>query len=91
MVNTAVEFAGMERDSPILKAIRNGFQSLERAIRQTIKQGVEDGELKKKTDPLQLATFLVGIFQGMLLMSKTGASRETLERVAEGAISSLKP
>jgi TetR/AcrR family transcriptional repressor of nem operon len=91
MVNTGVEFAGTDRDSPILKAIRSGFQSLERVMRQTIKQGIDAGELSKKTDPLQLATFLVGIFQGMLLMSKTGASRETLERVAEGAIASLKP
>ncbi len=90
MVNTAVEFAGTDRDSPILKTIRNRFQSLERGMRQTIRQGIEAGELSKRIDPLQLATFLVGIFQGMLLMSKTGASRETLDRVAEGAIASLK-
>ncbi len=89
MVNTAVEFSGSDRDSPILKAIRGGFQSLERSMRATIKKGIEVGELDRNTDPLQLATFLVGIFQGMLLMSKTGASRETLSRVAQGAIASL--
>ena len=89
MVNTGVEFAGMGADSPILKAIRDRFKGLERAIRQTIKQALDAGELSKSTDPLQLATFLVGVFQGMLLMCKTGASRETLERVAAGAIASL--
>ncbi|GJM26435.1 MAG: TetR family transcriptional regulator [Phycisphaerae bacterium] len=89
MVNTAVEISGADRDSPILKAIRNGFQSLERAIRENIREGIDNGELNKKTDPLQMATFLVGVFQGILLMSKSRASRATLQRVADGAIASL--
>lgn len=90
MVNAAVEFAGSDPNSPILTAIRKGFQSVERGIRNALKRAIEAGELQKATDPLQQATFLAGIMQGMLLMSKTGASRETLERVAQGAMASLE-
>ena len=90
MVNSAVEFAGSDPNSPILTAIRKGFQSVERGIRNALKRAIDAGELEKNTDPLQQATFLAGIMQGMLLMSKTGASRETLERVAQGAMASLE-
>ena len=89
VVNASIEFAGSDPKSPVLCALRSAFSELERALRQTLKRAVAAGELADDFDVSQWATFLAANLQGMLVMAKTGASRQTLQRVAQGALSAI--
>lgn len=58
----------------------------EGAIRRRIEAGLGSGELPAGTDAGALAKFYAGVFQGMSLQARDGASRAELEQVAERAM-----
>lgn len=89
LVNSAIEFAGADRTSPVLSAVQAGFKIVERTFRKTLARAVEAGELPANYLVAEQATFFAGAMQGMLLMAKTGATRAALKRVADGALSTL--
>ena len=65
------------------RKMRDG--SLER-LRLRLETGVEDGELPVETDVDGTARLFFGIFQGMAVQAKDGASSQQLRKVAEGAM-----
>lgn len=89
VVNASIEFAGTDPENPIMKALKRTFNSLEKQIKKTLKNGVIAGELPNDFDVSRWATFLTASFQGMLVMAKTGGSRAALRRVADTALSVL--
>jgi AcrR family transcriptional regulator len=90
VVNSSIEFAGSDEDSPVMQALRTTFSELEKALRKTLKQAVAAGELPADFETARWATFLTANMQGMLVMAKTGTSRAMLQRVADGALAALQ-
>ncbi|VAX37253.1 hypothetical protein MNBD_PLANCTO02-2358 [hydrothermal vent metagenome] len=90
MVNTAIEFAGFDRESEVLKSVRKVFSTMEKELKKTLQQAVDAGELSAEQDINSQATFLAGSIQGIMLMAKTGASQATLQRMADGILMTLQ-
>jgi AcrR family transcriptional regulator len=60
----------------------------EAAVRQRFERAVLDGDLPAESDPADLAQYLATIIHGMAVQAASGASRETLQRVAKMALRS---
>ena len=90
IVNTAIEFAGLDRESEVLKSVRRAFSTLQKGIKQTLQQAVKNKELPSTYNVDSQAVFLAGSIQGIMLMAKTGATKATLQQMAEGAMMTLR-
>lgn len=66
--------------------LRRRRAASEAAIRDRIAAGLAAGDVKLGTDAAALAKFYAGVFGGMSLQARDGASRAELERVAELAM-----
>lgn len=62
---------------------RNGQADLERRF----DLGVRDGDLPSTANPEALAAFYSTVLQGLSIQARDGASRETLTRIVDGAMS----
>jgi AcrR family transcriptional regulator len=56
------------------------------ALRERLARSVEEGELPRSLDCLELARFYLTVQQGMALQSRDGVPREALLRVADSAL-----
>lgn len=66
-----------------LRAMREATKA---AVAALVREDVEAGRLPEDTDAEGLATFYASVIQGMNQQACDGASRETLEKVAEAAM-----
>ena len=64
-----------------------GQSGLERRLRRSMAQG----ELPAGLDAAGVAAFYLTVQQGMSIQARDGASRETLEKVAQGAMAAWGP
>lgn len=58
----------------------------ENAIADRLRRGIRDGEMARNVRVPELAKFFAGVFQGMAIQARDGASRESLEAMARLAI-----
>ncbi len=87
VTNTAIELA--PHVSEVADTLTYHFSRLERMIRNTLDRAVDSGELDHHTDTRALARFLVSTDQGLMVMGRAGAGRETIDDVVQMAISML--
>jgi AcrR family transcriptional regulator len=58
----------------------------EAALRKRLERARREGDLPKDVSPADLASFVATVMRGMAVQAKSGASRQTLRRVAEMAL-----
>jgi AcrR family transcriptional regulator len=60
-------------------------------LRRRFQQAVDEGDLPKDTNPIDLARYVSAIVQGMAIQAIGGAGRDDLRRVAELALRNWPP
>lgn len=80
--------AGSDEAEPVRHALIDARADGEAMLRDRFERAKEDGDLPKTTDCATLAAFICAVLHGMAVQAKAGFSRETLEAVAEQALSS---
>jgi AcrR family transcriptional regulator len=60
-------------------------------LRERFCKSVEEGDLMPETDPGLLARYLLTVGNGIAVQAASGAGRDELERVAEGALRHWPP
>lgn len=86
LVNTSMEFAASVPGCPVQTEVGRMFDELRRGFRETLSRAVAEGAVPKDFDVVKWATFFTAAMQGMLVMAKTGTTREQLQAVADGAL-----
>ncbi|MFC3675396.1 TetR/AcrR family transcriptional regulator [Ferrovibrio xuzhouensis] len=89
MANTALELA--PHDAVVAAKVRSHMAAMEAAFRHAIDNAQARGEIATDGDPDALARYLVAMANGLLVMGKSGASREQLTQMAEVAAGALRP
>ena len=87
LANSAVELA--PHDPEVAERISRYLRRTEDAFEQALERAHASGGLPKERDPRALARFLVNNLNGLRVMARAGADRETLEdtvRVTLGAL-----
>ncbi len=84
LVSGAVNLSSASQD--VRDAVVRLRGKAEKALRDRIKRGIEDGELPANTDAAALAAFYVSITQGMSMQAQDGAKRERLFEIAANAM-----
>jgi len=87
VTNTIVELA--QREPAIAAMVDQHLARLEAGLAGAIDRARHAGEIPPDT-PLDTASFLVCVVQGLNVLAKTKPSRERLERVAATALSTLE-
>jgi TetR/AcrR family transcriptional repressor of nem operon len=77
VTNTSVELGPHVPE--VGDALTYHFSRLERMLRNALDRAVDSGEVAHGTDTRALARFLVGVNQGLMVMGRAGAGRETIE------------
>ena len=77
------------RDSNMAAHFKEGMSRMEEAFYILIKRGQEVGDVSPWRNPRQLARSLMASAQGLIVVSKVGPGRETLEDIAGTALSLL--
>jgi TetR/AcrR family transcriptional repressor of nem operon len=88
MVNTTVELANQEGDAAT--AVRRFGTRLEKALLHALRGARKAGQLAEQPDPKAMAQYLMTVVQGMLVVSKAGASRKQLQSTAQLALASVR-
>ncbi|MDP9081101.1 MAG: TetR/AcrR family transcriptional regulator [Bacteroidota bacterium] len=88
MVNTAVELAGI--DAEIGDIVNKNNISVEDALTKIIEKGQHDGQFSTKNDARTYARFIFGNITAIKVAARSGTPKETLEDMAEIALSALK-
>ncbi|MCR8560235.1 TetR/AcrR family transcriptional regulator [Mucilaginibacter sp. BJC16-A38] len=88
MVNTAVELAGI--DAEIGDIVNKNNKSVEDALTKIIEKGQHDGQFSTKNDARTYARFIFGNITAIKVAARSGTPKETLEDMAEIALSALK-
>ena len=85
--NCAAEVARQDRAAAA--TVKCNLDRIEAAFREGLEHARKSGELPAGTDVLALARFFVASTQGLRLMGKANASRETLQDIARVMVQSL--
>lgn len=88
MVNTTVELANQEGDAATV--VRRFGMRLEKALLHALRGARKAGQLAEQPDPKAMAQYLTTVVQGMLVVSKAGASRKQLQSTAQLALASVR-
>ncbi|HEX4308900.1 MAG TPA: TetR/AcrR family transcriptional regulator [Acidobacteriaceae bacterium] len=79
LLNTAVD---ADDGNPILRKLaRKAFTDWKRRLAAIVVQGVKDGEIRRGTNPNQLANTIIAALEGGLVLSRIHGSREPLRNV----------
>jgi AcrR family transcriptional regulator len=79
LLNTAVD---ADDGNPILRKLaRKAFADWKRRLAAIIVKGVKDGEIRRGTNPNQLANTIIAALEGGLVLSRIHGSREPLRNV----------
>lgn len=79
--------AGSDASEPVRKMLIDVRAAGEAQFRERFERAKAEGELPETARPEALAAFLMAVLHGMAVQAKAGFSRETLELVAEQALS----
>jgi AcrR family transcriptional regulator len=71
--------------------LREQRSTRERLIKQRLRRGIADGDLRQATDINALAAFYTSIVDGLALQAKDGASRKTLNTIVDCAMAAWGP
>lgn len=88
LTNTAVEMA--PHDSEIQKIVRRELRRVESSLRRTLTRAVGTGELAPTTDARAMATYFLGIAQGLMVMGRLGHSQTSLKQYVDTALQLLE-
>jgi AcrR family transcriptional regulator len=84
VVLSAVNAIGVgDETSRLLREMRAGSVAL---IEERLRRAAGAGELPAALDPHPIASYYVTVQQGMSIQARDGASRQTLEMIAQGAM-----
>ncbi|QDU63411.1 HTH-type transcriptional repressor ComR [Planctomycetes bacterium Pan216] len=83
VTNTLIEFgkepSATERARALLDRVRDEFQ-------RKLQLAQERGELRSSADPKELADFLINTAQGLSVMARSGADKQTIRGVVKTAL-----
>ncbi len=88
MVNTAVELA--DQEGAAAAVVRRFGARLEKALLHALRGARKAGQLAEQPDPKAMAQYLTTVVQGMLVVSKAGASRKQLQSTVQLALASVR-
>jgi TetR/AcrR family transcriptional regulator, transcriptional repressor for nem operon len=87
VVNSAVEFAG--RDREVAHLVESSWTHLETTLTAALLRARAQGELSPGSDPRALARFLLVFFQGVRVLERTPDSAARLRDAAHVALTAL--
>jgi AcrR family transcriptional regulator len=79
--------AGSNEAEPVRQALIDARAAGEAQLRERFERGKADGDLPETAKSDALAAFVMAVSHGMAVQAKAGFSRDTLEAVAEQALS----
>ncbi|KRW65192.1 TetR family transcriptional regulator [Pseudomonas sp. TTU2014-096BSC] len=79
--------AGPDEAEPVRLALIESRAAGEAQLRERFERAKAEGDLPETSKPAALAAFVMAVLHGMAVQAKAGFSRETLEAVAEQALS----
>lgn len=79
--------AGSDDAEPVRQALIDARAAGEAQLRERLERAKAEGDLPETAKPDALAAFVTAVLHGMAVQAKAGFSRETLEAVAEQALS----
>jgi AcrR family transcriptional regulator len=79
--------AGSDDSEPIRQALIQLRADGETSLRERFEQAKREGDLPESTNCAALAAFVMAVTHGIAVQAKAGFSRETLEAVADQALS----
>jgi TetR/AcrR family transcriptional repressor of nem operon len=89
MANTTLELA--PHDAIVAAKVRQHMANMEAAFRHALVNARARGEINAAADVDALARYLVGMAHGLMVMAKSGASRETLTEMVQTGGAALQP
>ncbi len=87
LVNSAVEKELLEEEA--FRQVKSNLARVEELIFRCLAAAQTDGEIAREKDCRTLAAFLFTFANGMMVQSKTGRSKESLESMVDVALSAL--
>lgn len=87
MMNATCELA--EQDQVVGKLTTKHMRNMVDVMEAAVRTGQERGELAEEKDPRAVALHLFNTYNGMMLLSRSGAGAEDLAQVVELALSVL--
>ncbi|MEN0084396.1 MAG: TetR/AcrR family transcriptional regulator [Leifsonia sp.] len=78
--------AGSPEDQRIVRFLADSRASGERRLTERFRRAVKEGDLDADEEPAELAKYLVTVSAGLAVQASAGASRASLQRVAERAL-----
>jgi TetR/AcrR family transcriptional regulator, transcriptional repressor for nem operon len=89
MANTTLELA--PHDAIVAAKVRQHMANMEAAFRHALVNARARGEINAGADVDALARYLVGMAHGLMVMAKSGASREMLTEMVQTGAAALQP
>jgi len=89
MANTTLELA--PHDAVVAVKVRRHMANMEAAFRHALVNARARGEIAAAADVDALARYLVGMAHGLMVMAKSGASREMLTEMVATSAAALQP
>ena len=77
-------------DDTMRTAMKNVTAKLEKAIRSALQQSMSEGAIASETNASAMATYLLGIAQGILVLGRMGNSKAALRRVLDLSLEALR-
>ncbi len=87
ITNTAIELS--PHDDNCAQKIRVFFEAMELALQKLISRGQDDGTITSSRNADELATFFVGVMQGLRVVGKVNPNEEQLRPLVDVALSAL--
>lgn len=87
ITNTAIELA--PHDDAIGDAVRQALRHMEDSVCSALDRAQDSGQLAAHSDSRALARFLIGTAQGIVVLSRAGADRETIADMLKVALARL--
>ncbi|WP_373085816.1 TetR/AcrR family transcriptional regulator [Sneathiella sp.] len=87
MTNTAVELSS--RDDECAERIRVFFEDMEMGLTDLIARGQQEGTFKSRRDAGSLATFFIGVMQGIRVVGKVNPEEAVLRPMVDVALTVL--
>ncbi|MCR9214150.1 MAG: TetR/AcrR family transcriptional regulator [Proteobacteria bacterium] len=87
MTNSAVELSS--RDDECAERIKIFFEDMEDGFRDLIARGQKEGVFKSKRDSASLASFFIGVMQGIRVVGKVTPEEEVLRPMVDVALTVL--
>lgn len=88
LTNTAVELA--PQHSEFQEHFASEAKRIESAIKKTLGEAVDSGEIVADTNISSMATFLFGVAQGLMVLGRSGASSSRLDSYVNTALSTIQ-